>query len=115
MGSTTFSITGKRGPRSWSASAIPVSIGGLDGWRVVIAALEGGCADLGANAFVVHWYDGIPFTQGVTDDTGLIALEDETGTTLVVNVYSWNDDPALQAEAEQIVHSFVFDLPSQEG
>jgi hypothetical protein len=48
---------------------------------------------------------------GVPIDT----LKDATGTTLVVNVYSWDDDPSFRAEAERIVQSFVFDDRPREG
>jgi hypothetical protein len=92
-----------------------VSKGGLDGYRVVIAAPEGGCGDLGANAYVVHWYDGVPFTLGITDELELIALEDGSGRTLVLVVSVLGDDPAVRAEAEQIVQSFVFDDSPREG
>jgi hypothetical protein len=83
-----------------------VSIGGLDGWRVVIGSSSDSTCEHHI-AFIVNWYDGIPLNHGVGDPQELIILGGPDGRTIGIQVRA---EGALRDEATAIVDSFKFDL-----
>ncbi len=96
------------------ASRTPVAIGGLEGWDVDVAvkpSWRSPCdGTASARAYVVRWYDGIPFTHGMgTDRQRFVILDDPTGHTILIRVDSAGDRQ-FEDEALAVVNSFAFDV-----